>query len=334
MKNICTMHLTREVEDKETHEVKRMINFEALKEFLKAVSSVEIGMYQEVKIGERASGEKYTIFDAQFMQFKNMTVDPLALKRFYYTHVYKMMRETDPHRPGDERPSDRDLYKLEMEMALAYMRSFVWYYYYQSGYYMNGLEDTQYKYAYPPLYNSLYILLDKAGPEELRQFVWREGDPTLEPFRRTHNYFVTRKYFPEVHHYMILQKRDFLLLHPDFADQINTEADIKHYETISFKTRPIRDLGERDIFHCKRSTTGYDRHPFINVEEILETFGPDMIGYTEDRLIEFDKREKKDVDETKNVNNAFRIKGKAEFGVRKVVVVEEENDEREEQEEE
>jgi len=105
------------------------------------------------------------------------------------------------------------------------MQVYCWYYYYQSGMYFTSnqsgtdastgdekhINNPYYRYVFPPLYSSLYILLDRAEPNNRIQFD-PSLNPSLQPCFRESDYFQKLPTFNALHLYIVLQREDYALL--------------------------------------------------------------------------------------------------------------------------
>lgn len=198
----------------------RVINFEALRAFLRVMIDEEIQSYFADSSDPSArpatnSGPKMR----RALQFAPTVSEYLAnrvgFKREYYRMVYGYLQSIGIDGLVKNDPTDTDLYELEMRLALAYMKTYVWYYYYHSGYHVGvPLDNCYYPYVFPPLYSSLYILLERAEPEHMIQFD-PSYNPALKPVRRELDYFEKLPSFIPLHHYIVLQEEELKLLWGD-----------------------------------------------------------------------------------------------------------------------
>lgn len=237
LKSLCRTELTKEIKPKQAdQEAFRSIDFEALRDFLRILIEEEIQLYFPVIINEtsgRATSVqsnpsqpvlKLTPGQQRFLgglKFRP-TVDVYlqnrtAFKREYYAMVYRHLKAVGIVE-GTDSPTNAELYQLEMQMSLSYLKTFTWYFYYQSGFHTEApLDNCYYSFCFPPLYSSLYIMLERAEPENMIQFDWTHN-PILRPVRRQLDYFEKLKSFNQLHHYIVLQEEDFKFLYPtDYA---------------------------------------------------------------------------------------------------------------------
>ena len=154
----------------------------------------------------------------------------LAFKRFYYSNVYVQ----EPAAKYNGRAiTDQDLHDFEMEMALDYLRVYIWYYYYANGWYLpitntNTTASTTtsttnmpatltssasvepfYLYNYPPLFDSLIKLL--ADPNLRTKSGGCLADIlSIRPKRRQLTYWGTLMRYEShlVQAFAVLQKKD------------------------------------------------------------------------------------------------------------------------------
>lgn len=118
-------------------------------------------------------------------------------KVFYYHTIYQKYYDI-------QNVSESDLFIFEMEMAVSYMKVFIWNYYYTAGYYMQDVEEPYYEYSYPPLLNSLIcVLSNKNNYNDLIRFM---ESPTLV---RGITYFEELPDFRDLHVAAVLNNDDF-----------------------------------------------------------------------------------------------------------------------------
>jgi hypothetical protein len=266
----------------------RVIDFEGLKLFFRQMTDIELGMY----MAERKEGNYVSP-----PQFKGNTEEylsnPVSAKAMYYGHIYKT------YYPNVE-PTNEELFQLEMDMALQYLKVYVWYYYYQSGFHVGEpLDKVYYSYSYPPLYNSLFIILDRKKNEHLVHFDM-EHNSNLRPVQRDLSYFEKLPVFYELHHYMVLQNEDLQALYPtglSFNDP--SHEAIKAQSVVKDSTFQVRIRG--------KSIEVYQR---IEIDRLMVKY-PTSIRYNlENRTITRGNVLKED--KRKNMNR-FRLVGKATF---------------------
>ncbi len=263
-------------EQEQTNNGQRLIDFRALESFFKLMASEEIELYHKIyespgKFGRNNLRTQFgnTDHDIQRNNLRSAIEDRVGFKRKYYTEVYKALVNaygkdkiptydlgeslsntkgivpqstsccvsTTPYLKIDENPTDQQLYILEMNMAVAYMKTYVWYYYYQSGYYVpEPLDNSFYPYGLAPLYSSLYILLNR-GPVEFRLQFDLEFNQKLQPALRTQKYFESLPSYTKIQHFSVLQTIDLRLLYPEITDIEKENPDlIQIKEKIPYKT--------------------------------------------------------------------------------------------------
>lgn len=149
----------------------------------------------------------------------------LAFKRHYYVNV--ISQECPQMKDA---LSDTRIHEFEMEMAVDYMRVFVWYHYYANGWYLPMNADSEstpsvepyYAYNYPPLFDSLRKVLVEP---ELRTSSGRCLNDILgiRPRRRQLTYWgsLPRYQSPLIQAFAVLQKRDLDSVQSAFGENAN-----------------------------------------------------------------------------------------------------------------
>jgi hypothetical protein len=189
----------------------RVIDTEALCKFFRMMAEVEISNYYAgVESTHRSLTRTILLrYDEDYAR------DPVQFKRKYYKTVLKELLKigASPVEPCvPKEPTDSELYDLEMEIATSYLRTYYWYYYYQSGMTTgHEMDNTYYPYSFPPLYSSLFIVLDRAKREHMIRFDFTYN-PILEPRPRGLGYFNSLPDFTKLHQYIVLQPDDYRLL--------------------------------------------------------------------------------------------------------------------------
>jgi hypothetical protein len=226
----------------------RVIDSDSLRMFCRAMSDHEIKYYYMKKV-RKTQTEQVLLLLPNRVEY---TTDRVKFKRDYYTKVhielsYVGASPIDPRNPIE--PSDSELYDLEMTIATAYLRTYYWYYYYQSGMYMNDQGDSSsYPYTFPPLYSSLFIVLDRADPIYLASFD-PIVNPALRPVPRDPDYFRNLKTFTNLHHFLVLQTDDYRLLYS--STQFN-EADMIRERNVVHKSSLVKDRVGKPLVVSKR----------------------------------------------------------------------------------
>lgn len=223
----------------------RQLNFGALQEFFKAMAQQEIELYH-ISYGE----DRFARSQFRPENLRTAISEKVEFKRKYYKEVLATLSKayngkiptfdlgesaTDlrsqpssnavsqtPYLKIDtENPTDQELYILEMNMTAAYLKTYVWYYYYQSGFAVNApLDNSFYPYGMAPLYCSLYIMLNR-GPIELRAHFDHNINPSIKPIRREPTYFQSLPMYKCIHHFSVLQTNHLRIVYPEPKENTN-----------------------------------------------------------------------------------------------------------------
>lgn len=198
-------------------------------------------------------------------------VGNLNMKRKYYTALFKFYNGNENNTTN---PSDEDLYEFEMDMAVNYLEVFYWYFYYLNGYHVCGnLENPYYRYAHPPLYESLHQVLRDGSPEQHARFNYLMNKD-LAPKQTTHEYYEKLPRFPILHHYMVLPKEEFAFEYPTIGIHHDDVNRVRNTRTITDRRFPQRvKIGAPIVFTGK-----------LNIEEIVKAF-PQYLEDSETSLI-------------------------------------------------
>jgi len=221
-----------------------MIDFSSLRTLFRTMAEEEIICYY-TGVEFRGRTKRLLLFQDEL---STVLADRVAFKRRYYTMVHEELSRvgSSPIRPRFGTPSDSELYDLEMKLSTDYMKVYCWYYYYQSGMYLTAnhtaidleqeraINNVYYRYVFPPLYSSLYILLDRGEPSNLVQFD-PSINPALEPSPRGLDYFQKLPTFNALHIYMVLQPEDYALLF-----QSQGTASAPHFNEPEFQSEKSR----------------------------------------------------------------------------------------------
>lgn len=273
MKSLYQKKLTKYVKIDEHKEVK-VIDFKNLEEFIKIMSDAELQMYHS-KIKIDASSESNPKFrDAQFeTKIPENNSEKFEFKKNYYNYVYKKYREAAyGHKQKSlinfEFPDEdcaeyiKILGNFEMEMALSYMKTYVYYYYYQSGFSVDEpLNNSYYPYGFPPLYNSLKkLFVCKEKEKYLIQFS-HEYNPNLIPKERDIDYYNKLPKFTKLHHFMIFQTPELMAI----------------YDEIPFDDRTTEQKRQRGVLKDTRFKTRFAKNPIeicpcVDITRLLEMF--------------------------------------------------------------
>lgn len=140
----------------------------------------------------------------------------LNFKRFYYSNVMRLENNIEK-----ETFTDEEIYNFEMEMSFSYLKTYIWYFYYINGYYLE-MPDTFYKFNFPPLFNSLKKLFLKPT-NEMKELL------SLVPKRRTPEYYLTLVSYDSPLPQMagVLQMKD-LMLHSNDTRMIQARKEVEH----------------------------------------------------------------------------------------------------------
>lgn len=253
--------------DKNQH---MLLDFTNLKKLFGLMKDIEIEMYFERPKNRDAQ------FDTRTHIKPKNDLERVCFKRNYYEFVYQqyhkhVLCKTPPHGSENFYTDDKILFDFEMELSLSYMKTFVWYYYYQTGFHVGApLNNSFYPYGYPPLVNSLYILLDRM--KELHINFSHEDNPVLIPVEREIDYFEKLQNFGPLHHYMVLQEEDLRGLYPDGLDIF---SDI---HTNMVKQRPIV-LDTR--FQVRNAFQKIELYPRVDIDRLLDIHGRHLYRVSE-----------------------------------------------------
>lgn len=242
--------------DKNQH---MLINFTNLKKLFGMMKDIEIDMYFEKPKNRDAQ------FDSKTHVKPKNDLERVCFKRNYYEFAYQQYQKhvlCKPLPQGSENfyTDDKILFDFEMDMALSYMKTFVWYYYYQTGFHTGvPLENSFYPYGYPPLVNSLYILLDRM--KELHINFSHEDNSSLIPVEREVDYFEKLQNLGSLHHYMVLQEEDLRGLYPDGLDIFfDNHTNIAKQRPIVFDTK----------FQVRNPFGKIELYPRIDIDRVID----------------------------------------------------------------
>lgn len=238
-----------------------VINFDALTDLFGYIASVEAKIYTNPTPATQNCPEKPAILKHRVTDYNENELRSIKYK--YYERVYTNFM-LYAKGTNVEKVSENDLLKFEIEMSISYIKTFVWYFYYQSGYEVSKpLDNSFYEYCYPPLFSSLYMVLMDKKPEIMVNFS-HDFNKDLIPKERTAEYFENLPIFTRLHLYMILQKDDYDTVYADnFYDRdVNYVKTFKPYED---KNQPLRN--HSDKFPCFLNV-----YPFLDISEFLERY--------------------------------------------------------------
>lgn len=279
------LSLTKEFTPDDKSKPVTVIDYDKLTEFFSNMSSIELQMYiNKTPSTPNCKKEKPAIWRGKE---PTTEFDFIQMKHRYYEKVYINYHK---HAKGIDVTDIREevLVKFEMEMALAYLKTYIWYYYYQSGYSVGKpLDNSYYEYCYPPLYNSLYILL--AGKKEnfFIEFS-HEYNKDLIPVERDLDYFEKLPCMNHLQNYMTLQKDDYESLYPNASERI-FDRDVEHVKTSkNFEDKNIPLRVHSDFRPAYLQVYAFlDIHTFIDKyrsHTIIQEKKKTVIGKTTDNM--------------------------------------------------
>lgn len=177
----------------------RTLNYENLEIFIKAFSNEEMDFYfQEKK--NHIETKRYRQFSEYNYDLTKANSDKVEFKRFYYTNILSHYVKVDD-------VTDSDIFHFEIGMTVSYLKTYIWYYYYQNGYFIPGHEDQFYSFHFPPLINSLlYVLRNTEQYSDLHSMI------NTKPQIRELTYFQNLFNYGEIHHAIVLQKEEAKLI--------------------------------------------------------------------------------------------------------------------------
>lgn len=263
-KNLASFHLTKDlfIKDDFDEYVVKIINDDAMREFLRIMSRNEIENY--LSYTER-DGAPDPLINRRMPQFNLSKTEVISnrdgFKESYYKYVHEQYSKHVLLVKNYREPDAEELWDFEDEMAVAYLKTYYWYYYYQSGYHVpEPLDNSAYVYGFPPLYNSLLkVFVEKT---HLIQFSC-VANPLLNPKRRDEKYFENLPSFPQLQHFIVLQPREIIGIYgkalPFLDDEYREKKETPVYEDKRFSVRV--------------ATLGIKLYPRPDVKKLLEKFG-------------------------------------------------------------
>jgi len=293
-----------------------MIDFSALRTLFRTMAEEEITLYY-TGVPIRGQSKRLLFLGGDL---DTMLANRVGFKREYYRMVYEELSRigSSPITPRGATPTDSELYELEMTLATNYMKVYCWYYYYQSGMYLTwnqpGADDftsfederytnnVYYRYVFPPLYSSLYILLDRAEPSNMIQFD-PASNPALQPRPRELDYFQKLPTFNVLHLYIVLQREDYNLLFQSQGLPFN-EPEFETEKKQVFRVGSILDRYGKNLELSKRAP----------IEALVKKY-QNYVESAGGRLLKFGRTEP--VNQEREVRNRgfdrFRLRGVATF---------------------
>lgn len=238
-----------------------VIDFKNLELFLSYMTSIEMDMYLTgIKNKHTGAIMKPPILNGDLKNREEFAF--IDIKYNYYKNFYIKYKE---HSEGVKvtEVTEKELVAFEMEVALAYLKTYVWYFYYQSGYEVGKpLDNSYYKYCYPPLYNSLYILLSSKKESYFVNFC-HETNKNLFPVERTSNYFERLPNFYHLHHYMVLSEIDYNAIYEETRISDPDVEKVKKAKVFSDESFPLRASSSKNPKYI-------DVYPFLDIFSIME----------------------------------------------------------------
>lgn len=282
----------------------RLIDFVALRTLLRSMAE------QEIKLYYSDSGLRSGPYSAtRLLLFKDdvntFLTNPVAFKRKYYKAVHNELLRVDasPINPKDPlEPTDSELYDLEMILAVNYLRTYCWYYYYQSGMHTGGsMDNAYYHYSFAPLYSSLYIVLDRADPNKLIHFD-PAVNPEIYPVPRDDGYFERLQVFTDLHHFLVLQSDDYELLLKVTGTQKSPfeNNDLVATRSMVLRSAIVVDRYNKPIELSKRVSIALLLEKYRNYVRLANT-PLTRIGREQERAV------------VKNISDRYRLRGMADM---------------------
>lgn len=183
----------------------------------------------------------------------------LAFKHFYLMNVLALEHHLPQSNNDIKRIDDKKLFAFEMEMALDFLKVYIWYLYYINGWYLPLSENEMgtclcrsvepfYRFNFPPLFNSLKKLL--TNPDmKLENGECLNDILKIKPRRRNLAYWGSLARYPNplVQAFTVLQHHDTLSMNLT-TNILKAREDIEHLyshqptKSLFVKTR----LSEKD----------------------------------------------------------------------------------------
>ena len=173
----------------------------------------------------------------------------LNFKRYYYSNLIRL----ETHNPNiTSSYTDTQLYDFEMKIAFAYLKVYIWYFYYSNGYYIELPDRTSYdpfyRFNFPPLFNSLKKIL--MNPKLIIDIDDRYGIKSLEDLlnlrvsRRTIDYYATIPRYPSHIPQMltVLQMKEALLIAPANNQQVSAIMTVRQQFELMYPVDPEKSL--------------------------------------------------------------------------------------------
>lgn len=295
MSNLCQKNLTKVIKIDDIKSV-RVIDFKNFGEFLGLMRNNELDIYFGKTKTDNSSSANPFFRNPHFSEkLPETNAEKTMFKKKYYQYVYeqycsKVLRKSPEYEiigkdetqfdllkiiSPDESPElSRVLAKFEKQMAVSYLKTYIYYYYYQSGYKVGKpLDNSFYPYGFPPLYNSLYRVFVEMDKNDLIQFS-HEFNPELIPEKRESDYYNKLPQFIKLHHFMVLQNLELKSIYNDNIpfDDKKTEEDKKReiYHDQRFQTRLWHEAKKGS---GKKGLKNYiELYPRIEIDRLLEKY--------------------------------------------------------------
>ena len=263
-KTLANFHLTKEltIKDDTDEYIVRIINDDALRDFLRIMSHNELELYLSPTERDGSSDPLTNRRPPQFNMSKTEVISNRdGFKDMYYRYVHEQYHKHVLLTKDYIEPSSEVIWDFENEIAIAYLKTYYWYYYYQSGYYVpEPLDNSVYVYGFPPLYNSLLkVFTDNT---DLIHFSCI-ANPALTPKRRDENYFEKLPSFPQLQHFIVLQPREIYAIYG---------------KALPFLDNEYREKKETPVFENKKYSVrimslGIKLYPRPDVKKFIDKFG-------------------------------------------------------------
>ena len=272
----------------------RVIDFKALRILFRTMAEEELAVY----FNNRRDAKRNLLFQREL---NTVLTDRVAFKRDYYRMVHEELSKVgaSPITPKGTIPTDTELYELEMKLSTDYMATYCWYYYYQTG--MESGHDRYYSYTFPPLYSSLFILLDRAERSYLIEFD-PAVNPSLKPRERELDYWQSLHSFNALHQFMVLQPEDYALIVPPAQDKLTrNEPELAFIRSNVYKTTNVIDRYNAPLEVSKP----------IPVRELVSKYR-NLVSIPDAQLVKLGRQQETE-QRKKNVSNRFSLKGVAKL---------------------
>lgn len=303
MKTLYQKSLVKQEKNQNEQEV-TVINYKNLEEFLRAMSEKELEIYHKKIKTDYSSSTNPSFRNPQFDgKIPHSDSEKFNFKKEYYKYFYEkysrevLLKDVDygSNIPeghnytnldlgnSKKRENSEEFIKIlgefEMEVALSYLKTYVYYYYYQSGFKVGApLDNSYYPYDFPPLYNSLLkIFVSKKREEYLLQFS-HEINPNLFPVEREINHYENLPRFPKLHHFIILQTPDLMAIYNGkvpYENEKKIERQ-KEKEIVKDKKFQTRFVEYKKVNGKDEKESYIALYPKIDIQDLIERHKDDI----------------------------------------------------------